>query len=1011
MAIFHGTDANDVFSAPDNARDDKINGRGGNDILQGGEGDDSVQGEDGSDVVDGGAGNDIVDAGKDDDTGIYTLAENQIGPNLYATDVYDGGRGTDTLQIHVTAAEFVQFRAELAALQDFIETNADSGHEGSNDGFITSWGLTVRNWEVLQVFVDGQIVDPRENSIPQLDLDADDSTAPGTGFATTFTEGDLPVAIADSDLQITDLDGTDLTSATITITNPLDGTAESVFLTAAGIALAASRSVSVDTSTPGVLALTGDASIADYENLLREVRYENDSANPTDGNRSIQVVVNDGTDPSNVAISTVMVVEVNDAPINSVPSAQVLDEDGALTFSTAKGNAISVDDADAEGGSLQVDLTVTHGTLTLSQQTGLTVSGDGTGSVTLTGPLVFLNAALEGLVYAPDPDFNGSDTLIITSNDLGNTGAGGPLQDVDGVSLVVQPINDVPVNSVPLATQVLPEDGSLTFSSANGNALAVSDLDVDEGTGELQVTLAVDHGGLQLGSTAGLSAVSGDGSGSVVLRGGVAAVNAALQGLVYTPDADFFGADTLTVTTNDLGNTGAPGALEDVDSVSLFVSPINDAPVNSVPGAQHLDEDTTLIFSAANGNAISVADDAGPNPIQVTLQVLQGTLTLSQQTGLAVTGNGTGTVTATGTVAAINAALEGLAYAPPPEFNGDDTFTITTNDMGNTGVGGPLEDVDSFGLLVGPINDPPINTVPGTQTLNEDASLTFSSANGNAISVFDVDVGLGTGQVQVALAVGNGVLDLGSTTGLSSVIGDGTGAVALTGALADVNAALQGLAYTPDPDFDGNDTLVVTSNDLGNTGAGGPMTDTDSVDLQVLPVNDAPINSVPGTQVLDENTALTFSSGAGNAISVSDDAGPNDVQITLTVGHGALTLGQQTGVVVTGDGTGLVILTGTLPAVNAALEGLVYAPDLDFNGIDTLTVTTNDLGNTGSGGPLQDVDAITLEVGAINNAPVNTVPGGQTLNEDTSLVFSSGNGNAISISDADADEGTGQRWR
>ena len=37
------------------------------------------------------------------------------------------------------------------------------------------------------------------------------------------------------------------------------------------------------------------------------------------------------------------------------------------------------------------------------------------------------------------------------------------------------------------------------------------------------------------------------------------------------------------------------------------------------------------------------------------------------------------------------------------------------------------------------VNDPPVNSVPGTQTINEDATLTFSAGGGNAISVSDVD--------------------------------------------------------------------------------------------------------------------------------------------------------------------------------------------------------------------------------------------------------------------------------
>jgi len=56
---------------------------------------------------------------------------------------------------------------------------------------------------------------------------------------------------------------------------------------------------------------------------------------------------------------------------------------------------------------------------------------------------------------------------------------------------------------------------------------------------------------------------------------------------------------------------------------------VNAAPVNTVPGAQTIDEDTQLIFSTANGNLLSISDiDAGANTVQVTLAVTNGTLTL-----------------------------------------------------------------------------------------------------------------------------------------------------------------------------------------------------------------------------------------------------------------------------------------------------------------------------------------------------------------------------------------------
>src|SRR5206468_7344045 len=100
-----------------------------------------------------------------------------------------------------------------------------------------------------------------------------------------------------------------------------------------------------------------------------------------------------------------------------------------------------------------------------------------------------------------------------------------------------------------------------------------------------------------------------------------------------------------------------------------------------------------------------------------------------------------------------------------------------------------------------------------------------------------------------------------------------------------------------------------------------------------------------------------------------------------------------------GDGTADATMTfsGTVAAINAALNGLSYTGSANFNGADALSITTNDNGNTGSGGALSDADSVTINVAAVNSAPVNTVPATQIVNEAIALVFSSANGNAIAI--------------
>src|SRR5439155_27299102 len=95
------------------------------------------------------------------------------------------------------------------------------------------------------------------------------------------------------------------------------------------------------------------------------------------------------------------------------------------------------------------------------------------------------------------------------------------------------------------------------------------------------------------------------------------------------------------IVTNDQGNFGAGGSLSATSTVAITVNAVNDAPTNTVPGAQTISEDNSLVFATANGNRISVADvdDAdnvspGDETIQVTLSATGGTLNLSGTTGL-----------------------------------------------------------------------------------------------------------------------------------------------------------------------------------------------------------------------------------------------------------------------------------------------------------------------------------------------------------------------------------------
>ncbi|MGY3920743.1 retention module-containing protein [Aeromonas eucrenophila] len=432
-----------------------------------------------------------------------------------------------------------------------------------------------------------------------------------------------------------------------------------------------------------------------------------------------------------------------------------------------------------------------------------------------------------GTIELVTNDANGALDLKVTAQSLDN-GALGP--EVNGtIHVDVSPVNDAPINVLPTDPQVAQEDQPFVIQG-----LQVKD--VDAGSGDMKVTLSVEHGTLNLPSGSGVTVV-GNGSGSLVLTGSLDAINALLNGgLTYQGNPDYHGGDNLTMVTNDNGNTGSGGALSDTDVLPIEVQPVNDAPVNVLPSdPQVAQEDHPFVI-----NGLQVKDvDADGGAIEVTLSVEHGTLNLPAGSGVTVTGNGTGSLVLSGSQDAINALLSGgVTYQGEQDFNGQDALTMVTNDNGNTGNGGALSDTDVLPIEVQPVNDAPINQVPDAMQVKEDGSLSLSG-----ISVKDVDAG--SAPLSMVLRVEHGVLTLLGAAGAVNVQGAGTNVITLVGSLDDLNALINGnLHYEPAKDFWGQDNLTITTSDQGNTGAGGVLTDSSTVGIQVTADADDPLLSL-----------------------------------------------------------------------------------------------------------------------------------------------------------------------
>ncbi|MBI3155174.1 MAG: cadherin-like domain-containing protein, partial [Burkholderiales bacterium] len=393
--------------------------------------------------------------------------------------------------------------------------------------------------------------------------------------------------------------------------------------------------------------------------------------------------------------------------------------------------------------------------------------------------------------------------------------------------------------------------------------------------------------------------------------------------------------------------TSADPNFDGLDVADLVVTNLeipNVAPINSVPGPQSLSEDTTLVFSSANGNAIAIADaDAGGGLVEVVLTATQGSLTLGGTAGLSfITGDGSddALLQFTGTVADINAALEGLSFAPTADYAGPASLQIVTGDMGNSGTGGASSDSDTVSITVDPVNDAPVITGSGgtlVYTENDaatavDPGLTLSDVDSGNLS--EAQVWIGSNYVD-----GQDVLGFSDQNGITGNWDAATGTLSLSGSatVAQYETALRSVTYVNTSDAPSTATRVVQF----AVDDGAIVSNTASRDVGVVAVNDAPTTSPVVLAPIDEDSGprvITQAELLANAGDVDGDA-LVATGLTISAGNGSL--------VDNGGGT------------------WTYTPAADDD-------TSVSFGYTISDGTASVAGSVTLDITPVNDAPSTT---------------------------------------
>ncbi len=684
---------------------------------------------------------------------------------------------------------------------------------------------------------------------------------------------------------------------------------------------------------------------------------------------------NDGLSNSALAVVSLAVNAVNDAPLATSQSITALED-------TAKAVTLAGSDVDGDALTYTVTVAPAHGTL----------SGSGA-----------------NLTYLPATNYNGADSFSFKAND------GTVDSAVATVAINVTAANDAPLAIAQSATTTEDTAKAVTLggTDADGNTLTytvvaqpahgtlsgtapnlsykpatnyngtdsftfkVNDGTVDSSPATVSVDVsAVNDAPLASAQsvatdknvakavTLGGSDVDGDPLTFVVVTQPTKGIlSGTAPNLTYTPNFNVTGTDSFTFKAND----GTVDSAAATIAINIAAGP-NTAPVadaQSVTATEDVAKPITLTATDVDGDALSYA---------VTTAPAHGTLS-----GIA----------------------PNLTYLPATNYNGSDTFWFRANDgLSNSALA-------VVSITVNPANDAPTATSQSFTTAEDTAkaiTLAGSDTDGDPLT-FTVTVppshgtlsGPGAnltylpatnynGSDSFSFNANDGTVD--STTATVSItvapandapvasaqnvaaVEDATKAITLGGTDADGNVltyalvtqpahgTLSGTApnvsYKPATNFNGSDSFTFKAND-GTLDSPAAM-----IAITVAPANDAPL-AIEQSVATDKNVAKAITLGGSD---VDGDA------LTFTVATQPA------------KGT----LSGTAP-------NLTYTPNNNITGADVFTFKAND----------GTVDSAAAAIYININAGPNTAPVASaqdvTTAEDTAkaitLVATDADGNAI----------------
>ncbi|MGO4831050.1 beta strand repeat-containing protein, partial [Rhizobiaceae sp. 2RAB30] len=533
------------------------------------------------------------------------------------------------------------------------------------------------------------------------------------GTANPAVEQVTNLTLLTADPTISDLDGDHLASATVAIGGSFAGSGDQLSVAGQTSGIIAGTNITVTITTDGsgnqTLRLSGYDTLANYQQVLGDVRFVANGNNPTNygGNttRTISWQVNDGAagNPSgtpngvdtNLRTTTITVVGVNDAPDITVGGGSASLARSETNAGLSGSGTLTVADPDSTQVTVGVEFVSATG-----DQGGLSTAA--LESFLTAGPSPIINIPSTSATQTLTWTFNSSgqafdylssgETLTLQYRITATDNAGTPLSDTQVVTITITGTDDAPVLTTSGGTTAFTEgqnvastpvvvDAGLTLDDVDDTALSSAVVSISGGFVSGQDVLAFVRNPTTMGDIVLVGYNAGTGELTLNSPSGTATLlqwQAALRAVTYSNSSDTPGTGNRTISF--VVNDGELNSLAGTKTVS--VAAVNDAPVVSLPPSLTANEDVATPLTG-----ISFADvDAGSASVTVTLSVPSGTL--AAVTGGGVTVGGTASaLTLTGSVANINAFITGsnVRFTTAANATGDVVLTVTINDGGNSG--------------------------------------------------------------------------------------------------------------------------------------------------------------------------------------------------------------------------------------------------------------------------------------------------------------------------------------